>query len=83
MNWHCFCLHCESEEPFGVKFHLHVLLPLVVVERSENLYWRGHLECSEEDFAIVANVVKETELLVVNVVKETNKPINHIIKQTK
>ena len=55
----------------------------MVVERSEGLHWRGHFECNEGDYAAVANVVKETELLVVNVVKETNKPINHIIKQTK
>ena len=73
MNRLFLCLHCESEESFGVKLHLHVLLPLVVVERSEKLHWRGHC-------ATVANVVKETELLVANAVKDTKKPINHTIK---
>ena len=49
MNRLYLYLHCESEEYFGVKLHLHVLLPLVVVERSEKLHWRGHFEYSEGD----------------------------------
>ena len=51
--------------------YLHVLLPLVVVERSEKVHSRIHLECKEEDWAAVANAMKETDLIVVNAVKET------------
>ena len=63
--------------------HLHVLLPLVVVERSEKVHWRSHLESKGEDRAVVVNAMKETELLVANALKRTDKPVNHTIKQKK
>ena len=52
----------------------------MIVERSEELHWRGHLECSGEDRAIVANAVKKNGLLVANAVKRNDKPVNHTIK---
>ena len=73
MNLLYLCVHCDSVESFGVKLHLRVLLPLMVVERSEKLHSRGHC-------VVVANAMKETELLVENAMKETNKPVNHTIK---
>ena len=52
----------------------------MIVERSEELQWRGHLECSEEDWDAIANAMKEIELLVANAVKRNDKPVNHTIK---
>ena len=80
MNWLFFYFHYESKESFGAYLHLHVLLPLVIVERSEELHWRGHLECSGEDSAAVANSVKEIEMILANAMKRNYIPINHIIK---
>ena len=55
----------------------------MVVERSDKVQWRSHLEYKGEGRAAVVNAVKEIDLLVANAVKETDKPVNHTIKQKK
>ena len=52
----------------------------MIVERSEELHWTTHLECSREDSATVANSVKEIEMILANAMKRNYIPINHIIK---
>ena len=47
-------VHCDSVESFGTQLNLHVLLPLMVVERSERIHRRG-------PFSAVANAVEEFE----------------------
>ena len=58
------CVHGDYVESFGLQLNLNVLLPLMVVERSERIHRRGH--CVD-----VENAMKETEKPINNTNKHT------------